>query len=98
MLGVIALELLDGVKLPGQFKLLAEYLQNFPLIEPSWNEYIEAARLKAHCRSRGITISNTDAIIAQACISRNFPVLTTDRDFLHIASCSDLYILSKKLM
>ncbi|MDD5673962.1 MAG: PIN domain-containing protein [Chitinivibrionales bacterium] len=94
LLGEILQELLDGVKHFSHFDLLVEYLGPFALIELTRSDYIEAARLKNHCRGKGIQASLIDFLIASACIARNFPLLTADKDFIHIARHSRLHLVN----
>jgi predicted nucleic acid-binding protein len=86
LLGPILQELLDGIKEPRQFDILRDYLTPFPLIELTREDFIEAARLRNGCRSKGIQASPTDFLISAVCILRNYPLLTADNDFNYIAS------------
>ena len=83
--GPVLQELLDGVKSPGQFDLLSEYLAPFPLMEGTRSDFIDAARLKNKCRNRGVQAGSVDFFIASVCINRNYPLLTADKDFEYIA-------------
>jgi predicted nucleic acid-binding protein len=83
--GVVLQELLDGVLHSKQFDLLLDYLTPFPLIELTRQDFIQAARLKNKCRTKGVTAGTIDFLIASACINRLYPLLTADRDFEHIA-------------
>lgn len=93
LIGPILQELLDGVKEHKQFNTLRQYLHPFPLIELEREDFVEASRLRNLCRSRGIQASPTDFLIATACIRRNYPVLTADNDFHHIAAHSKLSLI-----
>jgi len=83
--GVVLMELLDGLAAPKKFKLLETYLKPFPLIELNRKDFIEAARLKTKCRSKGIQAGIIDFLIASICVNRTYPLLTADKDFKHIA-------------
>jgi len=93
LVGCILQELLDGVKSAQQFDLLAEYLEPFPLIAPERADYVEAARLKNLCRSKGVQAGTVDFLIAATCIRRNYPLLSADEDFQHIARHCELVLL-----
>lgn len=93
MVGLILQELLDGIKVPKHFNVLVKYFKPFPIIKQTREDYIEAARLKNKCRSRGITAGTVDFLITSVCIQRNYPLLTSDNDFNHIALHSDLMLL-----
>jgi predicted nucleic acid-binding protein len=41
--------------------------------------------LRNHCRRAGIQVGTIDALLAQLCIRHDLTLLTTDRDFYHIA-------------
>jgi predicted nucleic acid-binding protein len=93
LIGPVLQELLDGVREPKQFDILRDYLDPFPLIDLTRQDFIEASRLRNHCRSRGIQASPTDFLISIACIRRNYPLLTADDEFRHIAAYSKLTLL-----
>jgi predicted nucleic acid-binding protein len=85
LVGPILQELLDGVKDSKQFDLLCDYLNPFALIDLIREDFIEASRLRNHCRNHGVQASPTDFLICAACIRRNYPLLTADNDFKHIS-------------
>jgi predicted nucleic acid-binding protein len=93
LIGPILQELLDGVKDKNQFEILSDYLVPFPLMDLKRSDYTEAARLRNHCRNRGIQASPTDFLIASACIGRNYPLLTADNDFRYIALHCELMLM-----
>lgn len=96
LMGCILQELLDGVKSAQQFDLLAEYLEPFPLIVHEREDYVEAARLKNLCRAKGIQAGTVDFLIATTCIRRNYPLLSADEDFLHIAEHCELLLIGAR--
>ncbi len=93
LLGVILQELLQGIKFLKDFSHLIEKLSPFPLIEPNRKDYIDAARLRNHCSSKGTQAGTVDFLIASICIRYNCCLLTTDQDFKSIAGCSTLKLL-----
>ncbi|MBI1820155.1 MAG: PIN domain-containing protein [Nitrospirae bacterium] len=93
LLGVVLQELLQGIKFSKDFARLLEQLFPFPLIEPHRKDYIEAARLRNHCSSKGVQAGTIDFLIASICIRYDCYLLTTDHDFNSIAGCSTLKLL-----
>jgi len=93
IIGNILQELLDGIKNHKSFELTVEYLKPFHMIEISRTDYIDASRLKNHCRSRGINAGSVDFLIASVCINNHCPLLTADKDFEHIARHSKLMLV-----
>jgi len=91
--GIILQELLQGIKSSKDFSRLLEKLSPFPLIEPHRKDYIEAARLRNHCSSKGVQAGTVDCLIASICIRYDCFLLTTDGDFILIAERSTLQLL-----
>jgi len=83
MLGPIRQELLSGVKALAHFRKLTEALSAFPDEQLETEDFVEAARCFNRCRARGIQGSNTDFLLCATSLRRDFPVLTTDGDFVH---------------
>ena len=81
MLGPIRQEILSGISEKKQFSKLREELSHFPDLEILQEDYEEAAACFNKCRSKGIQGSNTDFLICAISLRKNFPILTTDRDF-----------------
>lgn len=84
LIGVVLQELLDGIKSEKHVDLLIEYLRPFPLLDPRREDFIDAARLKTFCRSKGVQAGSIDFLIAAVCINRNIPLLSADNDFSNI--------------
>ena len=93
LIGLILQEVLDGVRNEVQFYKLTEYFSVFPLLEIDRQDYVEASRLRNHCRSKGVQAGPADFLIAAACIRWGYPLLTTDGDFTLIARHSPLVVL-----
>lgn len=94
LIGNILQELLDGLRNRKDFERLKKLLEPFPLLPLERETYVQAARLRQHCRSKGIQVGPIDCLIASACIEHGFPLLTNDRDFGHIAKHADLVVLT----
>jgi predicted nucleic acid-binding protein len=93
LVGTILQEILDGVRNEEQFIKLTEYFSVFPLLEVDRQDYVEASRLRNHCRSKGVQAGPADFLIAAACIRWDYPLLTADGDFNLIAKHSRLAML-----
>jgi len=93
LLGIIVQELLQGLRSPGQFKRVLQALAPFPLLEPTREDYIEAARLRNTCAANGIQAGTIDCLIATLCLRRDCLLLTADADFEAIARHTPLRLL-----
>lgn len=93
--GIIVQELLQGFRGAKQHDRIVEYLGSLPLIVPELDDHISAAVLQITCRKKGLQIGTIDALLAQLAISHDLELLTTDRDFLRIASLAPLRILTE---
>jgi predicted nucleic acid-binding protein len=92
LVGTILQEILDGVHDEEQFNKLSEYFSVFPLLEMDRQDYVEASRLRNHCRSKGVQAGTADFLITAACIRWDYPLLTADGDFILIAKHSRLVV------
>jgi len=81
IIGLIRLELLTGIKTPGQHEKLRVALRAFPDEAIETSDYEAAAKVSNECRSRGIAASIVDALICQIALSRQWSIFTTDPDF-----------------
>jgi len=90
--GLVLQELLQGFAGPKARDLILDRFSAITFIGPSRDDHVHAAELKNHCRSNGVQIATVDALLAQLCISHDLTMLTTDRDFVHVARHSPLRI------
>lgn len=81
IMGPIRQELLSGIKVERQFRLLKEKLSAFPDLKIETLDYELAASFFNQCRSHGIQGSNTDFLICAVASRYNLPIFTVDRDF-----------------
>lgn len=86
-------EVLQGFRDEVAFRRLVSYFEPFELLGMDRDQAIAAARLHRLCASRGIAASTADCSIAASAILEGCPLLTTDRDFQHIAAISALELL-----
>jgi predicted nucleic acid-binding protein len=56
-----------------------------PLSVPDREDHIAAAVLRNRCRRAGVQIGTIDALVVQLCVHHNLTMLSTDKDFNHIA-------------
>ena len=97
LVGLILQELLDGLKSSRHFDVILDYFDDFSLIELTRDDFIEAACLKNKCRERGVQAGAVDFLIAATAINRNYPLLTADKDFQHIAKHCRLMLIEPLL-
>lgn len=90
--GMVLLELLRGFLPPRAQDRIMNDLAALELIEPTRDDYVEAARLANTCRRAGVQLGSVDALLAQLAISRDLEMLTTDRDFENAARVVPLQV------
>jgi predicted nucleic acid-binding protein len=88
--GLVLQELLQGFYGPKAQEQIVDRFSAIPLVVPDREDHVSAARLRNHCRKKGIQVGTLDALLAQVCIRHELLLLTTDEDFAHIARLSDL--------
>lgn len=92
-LGVILTELLQGIKSETLFKQIEQQFDVLELLPLTKHDYVCAAKLSQVCRQAGLTASTIDYLIAAAAIENSCSLLTTDKDFDHIATVSPLSLV-----
>ncbi len=88
--GIVLLELLQGFVPPRAREQILRRFSALEIIEPELRDYADAAALGNECRRVGVTIGAIDSLIAQLAIEHGLVLLTTDRDFEHIARVAPL--------
>ena len=83
--GVVVLELLFGVASDQTAQRIADSLRAVPMIVPTFDDCVAAARTRTRLREKGVQLGPIDALIAQLCITYGHTLLTTDQDFHHAA-------------
>jgi predicted nucleic acid-binding protein len=87
--GVIIAEILQG--LTRNVSDIEAYLAMFDLLEPAgFATYREAAAIFRLARTRGISLSTIDTLIAAVAMQHRAAVFTTDKDFARIARLTSL--------
>ena len=88
--GIVLQELLQGYRAPDAAERLIDRFAQIFMVTPTRDDYIEAARLHNRCRSHGVQAGTIDALLARICIRHDLVMLSTDRDFGHIAEWTPL--------
>ncbi len=83
--GLVLQELLQGFAGPKAREQIIDRFAALPLLQPDRQDHIDAAALRTACRQAGVQVGTIDALIAQLCIRHKMTLLTTDRDFCHMA-------------
>jgi hypothetical protein len=94
--GLVLQDLFQGFRGPKQRDLILERFTTLPLIVPDLDDHIEAAALRNRCRKKGIQVGTIDALLAWLCIRNELSMLSTDQDFLKIASLFPLDVIRAK--
>jgi predicted nucleic acid-binding protein len=84
--GLILQELLQGFGGPRARKDIIDRFAALPLLAPDRQDHIDAAEVRNRCRRAGVQIGTIDALLAQLCIRHQLTMLTTDNDFVRVAT------------
>ena len=90
--GLILQELLQGFSRPRARKDIIDRFGALPLLGPDRQDHIDAAELRNRCRRDGVQTGTIDALLAQLCIRHALTLLTTDKDFVHVAAHCPLQV------
>ncbi|HLP18211.1 MAG TPA: PIN domain-containing protein [Bacteroidota bacterium] len=93
VIGIVLQEILSGIKDKKLFTEIQSILSDFPYIETERQDYIFAAELRNSLKAKGIHAGSFDFLIASMAIRHDLLLVTTDKDFQHIAAYSKLRIL-----
>jgi predicted nucleic acid-binding protein len=83
--GLVLQELLQGFSGAKDRERILDRFSDVPLLIPDRDDHVRAADLRNHCRRGGIQIGTIDALLAALCIRHDLTMLTSDKDFTHIA-------------
>lgn len=88
--GIVMQELLQGMS-EGRTKdgVVAE-LDKLSLLIPERADHRTAAAVYTSCRSNGVQVGTVDALLVALCVRRDLTLLSTDRDFEHLARFTKL--------
>ena len=88
--GLVLQELLQGFRGPRGRTQIIDCFAAIGMVVPTRGDHILATRLRNECRRHGIQVGTIDALLAQLCIRHKLVMLSTDRDFSHIAAHTPL--------
>ncbi|OLD64724.1 MAG: hypothetical protein AUI47_04630 [Acidobacteria bacterium 13_1_40CM_2_68_5] len=90
---IIVTEVLQGFRTETWFQRARRVLVSLPMIQPSVDCHVRAARLYRMLRRRGVTVRGAvDCVIAQTCLDVGAELLSPDADFEHIARHTTLHL------
>src|SRR3990167_7812247 len=81
--GMVELEILQGIRGKEQTKIQDLFLA-LHFIESTREDFIAAGLMLNQLRTKGVTISSSDCLIATQCIRCDLQIFTLDNDFKHI--------------
>jgi predicted nucleic acid-binding protein len=88
---IIITEVLQGFRTDKGFQRARRVLVALPVIHPTVECHVRAARLFRSLRGKGVTVRGAvDCIIAQTCLDIEAELLSPDSDFKHIAQHTPL--------
>ncbi|WP_447970803.1 type II toxin-antitoxin system VapC family toxin [Nitrospira sp. M1] len=93
LIGIILQEILQGFRQEHTFTKVLSHFEAFPLLPLTRSDFIAAAKLRRQATAKGLSLSTPDCQIAAAAINHNCHLLTTDKDFSHIAKWAPLQLL-----
>jgi len=79
--GVVQYELIQGLRHRNEEQALFEAMQAVDYLELSESLWVEAGRLSASLRKKGVTVPFSDILIATLARTHNAALLTVDRHF-----------------
>lgn len=81
MVGMVLAEILQGIKVQKEARLVKESLKKLPYLEMTRDIWEKAGEISASLRRKGITIPLSDLIISALAISVDYEVFTIDPHF-----------------
>jgi len=88
---IIVTEVLQGFRSDTGFRSARRLLVSLPIIHPTIECHVRAARLFRTLRRKGITVRGAvDCVIAQTCLDTGAELLSPDADFRNIARHTSL--------
>lgn len=95
IIGPIRQEILSGIASEKQFEELKTYLEAFPDIQLSTEDYVAAAHSFNLCRRKGIQGSHIDFLICAVAQNHKLSIYTADNDFHFYASVLPILLYSE---
>ena len=75
------------------FRQVTTYLDAFPLLSLNRSDYVAAAKLRRQAAAQGLSLSTPDCQITSAAINHQCYLLTTNKDFAHMAQWAPLQLI-----
>lgn len=94
VLTLVVQELLTGLRHTAQFERLQARIRLLPVLMPTLDHHIAAAKIANQCIQHGVSVHVTDALLAAVAIECGGCVLTEDQDFSHMAPLCGVRTLS----
>lgn len=90
---MILTEVLQGFRTDTGFRRAHRVLLSLPMVQPTVDGHVRAARLFRSLRRRGVTVRGAvDCVIAQTCLDIQAELLSPDADFERIARHAPLHL------
>lgn len=83
--GLVLQEVLQGFQGAKARDAILDRFSSLPLLVPHRDDHVAAADLRTTCRRHGVQVGTVDALLARLCLRYDLAMLTTDRDFEHMA-------------
>lgn len=91
--GIILQEILQGIKNRGHFERVKKVFLYYEVLNAHGDDHVYAAELFNKCRSKGVTASTVDFLIAAIAIKNDCRLFTADKDFECIARYTELQVV-----
>jgi predicted nucleic acid-binding protein len=88
--GIVAQELLSGIRIPKQFDLVRGDLESFRLVLATVDDHVLAATIMNRCLEKGVAAKTVDCLITAQAVNHHARLYTNDTDFAWIAAHSEL--------
>ncbi len=82
--GIVAFELLQGVKSGREKSIIMDTLLNLEYIEMSWSHWQKAADMSIRIKENGLALPLSDLFIASIAVEHDLRVFTLDKHFKKI--------------
>lgn len=82
--GLIYTEITQGAPTQKEFNKIEKFIEVIPLINFDADQWTKTAKLYFLLRTKGITVTTIDCLIAQHAISQDVPLFSKDKIFKHI--------------
>jgi predicted nucleic acid-binding protein len=89
--GIVIMEILQGLK--RDIQQIEHFLSMWEMLEPrGFSTYREASAISRLARSKGLSLSTVDTLIAAIALQHQATLFTLDKDFSRIARITSLHL------